>query len=529
MNAARTTAITARVTDTARNILAGLGGGFRRFGASRRGNVATMFAIVIIPLIGMVGAAVDYSSAYRSKERVQHALDAASLAVNRSIGTMSEDQLRTLARDTFAANMGSGMAADLTQIDIEVGEHLVTLTATSASKTMFMGLLGIDRLDISASSTTIAGQQTFEIAMVLDNSGSMAGSRIRDLREASRLLVDVLFAGQPTSDMVKVGIVPFAGAVNVGSQHRGAEWLDNDGLSPINGENLSENVSRFELFDRFRNAEWAGCVETRPYPYDVEDVAPSAADPATLFVPMFAPDEPNAENNGGYQTLNDYIDDNVDGAGRGRRAVDWDTALKNIDKYYDGVRALPRATGPNFLCDSPPITALTNQRRQLDSGIDALRARGMTNIHEGLMWGWRVLSPAQPFAEGLPYNERNNNKVIVLMTDGENTHRGLNSPNMSMYSAYGYASNGRLGPPTSNTSRLEGYMNARTLEACANAKRTGIVVYTIAFGVNDQATLRMLRDCASGADKAYTTATGSQLIATFENIAKELSALRIAR
>ena len=45
---------------------------------------------------------------------------------------------------------------------------------------------------------------------------------------------------------------------------------------------------------------WQGCVEARPYPYNVNDAKPSAmsdeistitGDPATLFVPMFAPDE----------------------------------------------------------------------------------------------------------------------------------------------------------------------------------------------------------------------------------------------
>ena len=48
-------------------------------------------------------------------------------------------------------------------------------------------------------------------------------------------------------------------------------------------------------------ASWQGCVEARPYPYNVNDTPASGGtantgigfgDPATMFVPMFAPDEP---------------------------------------------------------------------------------------------------------------------------------------------------------------------------------------------------------------------------------------------
>jgi hypothetical protein len=48
---------------------------------------------------------------------------------------------------------------------------------------------------------------------------------------------------------------------------------------------------------------------------------------------------------------------------------------------------------------------------------------GGTNQAEGLAWGWRVLSPSAPFTEGRPYNDPSDpvRKVIVLMTDGENT------------------------------------------------------------------------------------------------------------
>ena len=156
-----------------------------------------------------------------------------------------------------------------------------------------------------------------------------------------------------------------------------------------------------------------------------------------------------------------------------------------------------------------------------------MRARGRTNIHEGVMWGWRLLSPGEPFTQGRPYTETDNRKFMIVMTDGANTHRGRSSQNRSDYSAYGYSKHGRLRPSTSSTSRLVGAMNTKTLAGCTNAKGSNITVFTIAFNVNDRNTVDMLRQCASGTSRAFTINNGEALIAVFEAIANEINRLRI--
>jgi hypothetical protein len=162
------------------------------------------------------------------------------------------------------------------------------------------------------------------------------------------------------------------------------------------------------------------------------------------------------------------------------------------------------------------------------TALNRMEANGMTNIQAGVAWGWRVVSPGQPFTQGAAKDDKDWIKVIVLMTDGANTHRGLNSPNKSMYSAYGFARNGRLGTPTRYTSTLVSRMNARTLEACTNAKADGIMVYTVAFGISDYGTRTLLRNCATNPEMAFTPDNGSDLIATFNQIGVDLSSLRIA-
>src|SRR5947207_250938 len=58
----------------------GLGNLLREFARSRDGHVAVTFALVAIPLIGAIGAAVDLSKANDVKTQLQNSLDAAVLA-----------------------------------------------------------------------------------------------------------------------------------------------------------------------------------------------------------------------------------------------------------------------------------------------------------------------------------------------------------------------------------------------------------------------------------------------------------------
>ena len=118
--------------------------------------------------------------------------------------------------------------------------------------------------------------------------------------------------------------------------------------------------------------------------------------------------------------------------------------------------------------------------------VQGLIAKGGTNILEGLMWGWRVLSPDEPFTEGRAYNDAENTKYLVLMTDGENWHQAKSNHNKSSYHSFGYAVKGRLGTTYTNTA-LVNQMNAKTLAACTNAKAAGIKVYTVAFRLDDAA------------------------------------------
>ena len=64
----------------------------RGFLKDRRGGVAPMFALAVIPVIGLIGAAVDYSRANSIKAGMQSALDATALAMAKLAPTLTQSR-----------------------------------------------------------------------------------------------------------------------------------------------------------------------------------------------------------------------------------------------------------------------------------------------------------------------------------------------------------------------------------------------------------------------------------------------------
>jgi Mg-chelatase subunit ChlD len=511
-------------------------------------NVAPLFAIAAIPLVLSTGAVVDYTNAYRQQIIVQDALDSAALAANRLVGLVSETKVKDEAEAIFRANT-AGKVTDGLPLTVKIEEGSVEASTTLHVPTYFLGMAGIAEHIYNLRARSIAGAATYEVVMVLDNSGSMSGSKISSLRTAAKDLTKVLFEvnrSNPKPDPIKIGLVPFAAAVNVGQGYGNASWMDGTAVGPQHSENFDENANRFDLFDELRNVSWQGCVEARPHPYDVTDDSPSPGVPATMFVPMFAVDEPDSGN-----FPNDYLDDeggDCPSPGRGGRGR-WggrgggggggsnlsDPELQaRICKYdnesLSGTHQNGIRYGPNYNCTAEPLQPLTSNRGKIESEIAKMKADGMTNIHGGIMWGWRLLSQGSPFTEGRPYRTDDNRKIMIVMTDGMNTYSTYNTFNKSMYGAFGFVAKGHLGTTSSDDDKVVGKMNERTREACTNVKATGsILVYTIAFQVNDRDTLGMLQECATNRDMAFRSQSNSELVDTFRQIAKDISLLRLEK
>jgi hypothetical protein len=223
--------------------------------------------------------------------------------------------------------------------------------------------------------------------------------------------------------------------------------------------------------------------------------------------------------------------------------------MSDASKYASEYAIHTARTGPNARCPAGEIRPLTSDRREILAAIDSMDAVGITVIPEGLAWGWRVVSPGEPFAEGVDYSDTSTIKVIILMTDGDNQVAPGNpyqDPSLGSYfSAYGYArqTNSHLKTPPSSevTDPYATYTPNQVLDKklsalCKNIKavkradnRDAILLYTIVFDQNSSNVKSLLRNCASEPSNFFDTPSSETLRAAFETIANSLNQLRISR
>lgn len=499
-----------------------------------------IFAFIALPVMVLAGGALDYSKALQSKAELQNLIDAAILAGSTRLNIDSDADIKKKIRDFVDVNSRSHSTdgkITINSIDIDQENGKVSVKASTWINTNFLRLIGINQLDMKLRAEAAIGNKTFEIALVLDNSGSMAGSKIEDLQTAAKGLTQIMFGEKANHPNINIGVVPFSGLVNVGSQHSDASWMDKDGSSSIHRSTFTGTKTRFDIYNEMNNVSWRGCVETRAAPYDVDDTEPTTND--TLFVPSLAVDAP--DNNINY--LNTYIDDNggsCEGklkedkascatpnspscSSRQEKTCKYEGATPDMSLLY-GTRL-----GPNYLCDTEPLTPLSNVKSTINSAFGDMDAYGGTNIHLGVAWGWRILSPGEPFTEGAAYNTINNTKIMIVMSDGANMTLARDTHVGSTYSAYGYYSDGRLGASAATQEAMEEAMDDKTLKICTNAKNAGITIYTVAFEVENAATLAMLSSCATSPSMAFQSSSGDELIATFEDIATKINMLHLSK
>jgi hypothetical protein len=351
------------------------------------------------------------------------------------------------------------------------------------------------------------------------------------------------FAGK-----VKMSVVPFAGTVAVSptdTANGTAGWIDTQGKSSwhwkaFSGATTAGFTSRLNIFSNLKavnsNWGWAGCFETQPYPQNVNDTAPSASTPDSLYVPYLSPDEVDRKQ--AYQ--NSYLDDTSSNGCSGTAPTSDQGLLTRACKYKSPSVTSTNTYGPNGMCLSQPLLRMTSAQSTLTSKVNGLSANGDTNLHEGFMWGWRSISPNAPFSDGKAYDtspSAANQKVIVLMTDGYNNWSAVPSTwGGSMYEAPGYfaLANGRMPPGNQNITSLQqsrAALDELTLEACTNAKAKGIIVYTVGFSISsdpiDQQGQNLLANCATDSAHAFIANDANSLVNAFSQIGIGMGKLRI--
>lgn len=491
----------------------------RHFGRDEDGAIAIIFAIVLIPLLALVGAAIDYSRTVIDRSQTQDALDAAVLAAVKQVPYLTDGELRNMVESFVNANIPSSTKVNIDLVEISRNPNTIKVWASGSTEMTMMKLVKVNELDFKAKSKAEAGNQSIEVVMVLDNSGSM-GSSMGTLKAASKDLVNTLEAHKKSFKSLKIGVVPFNHLVRADTGRENAKWLDQNAVASLHRKNLPPNSNRFELFKTLRNPYnnkpevWGGCMEARKHPYDVKDTAPTSGQRDSYFLPYFYPDTREYYNSTKYWSSKKYLNDYLPSYVR-RGKPDWTTW--NRYGEYRGQK-FRKGRGPNYYCYIPRMQPLTDNLTTVRNKLNGMNARGYTNIHMGTIWGLRLLSPQEPYTQGASYSDVENRKFLIVMTDGANTYS-------SHYQAYGWSSDGRI----SGSGSIQREMNKRTSESCTEAKNNKVEVFTIAYNNPGWTTEQMMRQCASnGGDGHYFKAQNrSQLMKAFEEIAKAISKVRL--
>jgi len=157
------------------------------------------------------------------------------------------------------------------------------------------------------------------------------------------------------------------------------------------------------------------------------------------------------------------------------------------------------------------------------------RDSGGTQVHIGMIWGWRALSSNGPFTavngHPLSYSDATTTgwkKVVVLMTDG--TEEWPSTDNMT---GLGQIADGKI--DTTSTSTAVTNLGTRLADVCSNMAASGnFVIYTIGLGT-DGASNTGLQNCPGNTGGFFEAATTSNLQNVFNDIAQALIALRLSQ
>jgi Flp pilus assembly protein TadG len=517
-----------------------------RTGRNESGAAAVFFAVSLILLAPLTLGMMDVYVASSQRGQLQDALDAATLFAARSSASTTS-AIDTLGDKALSSNLVLPAGVTLVASNFTLSGNVVTGYAEVTPSALAPGLW--QHQNITANATVVRSLDKLEIALVLDNTGSMAGTKLATLKSAGASLIDKLVAAAARSTdptPLKVSLVPFSMTVRVQgttpttnyntSTHSGTgfpTWIDPQGTASVNAaasgayDTFDVKTDRFTMLKQMNKQAWEGCVESRRQPYDVQETAPLASTPASMFTPYFWPDEPDTSTS--YQ--NNYLTDG------GTGSWTWKQREQNHLKYTaapnkSGAFMTGYNYGPNAGCSMQPIIRLTTDTASIKTAINAMVAVGDTNIPMGLVWGWHTLSPNAPFADGSAYTTQHMKKIVILMTDGQNTmsNPGGSNSNGSYYSGLGYIWQTIMQGLTSSssTSARESAMDARLALLCTNMKAQNIVIYTVRVEVA-AGTSTVLKDCASGADKFYDVQDVSQLGAAFDSIAGSIDNLRISK
>ena len=187
----------------------------------QEGSALPLLAFAMVTLVGAAGLAFDGGRGYLMKARLSQAVDAAALAGGRSVKIGGKGDYEAQILKYFQANIGDDfLGAQVSDPNIEVSGtgDLIEVSAVATVPTTLMNVLGVRDLQVSARSVVSRSVKGLEIVMVLDNSGSMKGGKLSDLKTATQTLLNTLYGEEDVVEDLHVSLVPFTARTNLRGQ-----------------------------------------------------------------------------------------------------------------------------------------------------------------------------------------------------------------------------------------------------------------------------------------------------------------------
>jgi Flp pilus assembly protein TadG len=543
-----------------------------RFYSDRSGNIALIFGLAIVPVMGAIGAALDYSFANEARTTMQSALDNTALALSKQM-PLSQTALNTNGWQYFTGNLGTS------PVVIPSG-NLVINSATSGqlildvSGTYTLGLGGVLKLvgmnpsfNVTAHSEVQWGSSRLRVALVLDNTGSMAQSgKITALKTATTNLLTQLQTAVVTT-------------VNVGSSNYTANWIDwwaweqanpNLGSCSVSGHSTQSGCSTAGTCSKSGYTTQSTCTaqgtcsistyttqstctaggSCSKSQYTTQSTCLAAG---TCSKSQYTSQSQCTQNHGTWTSSPGTW------TGATWTAATWTPANWTFDhsqwngcvtdrgtplnyNSYTGpgtaagsdqdLSAASTTTQPNpatapdstkypaeqfAQCPAQQVIPLTYDWSALNTAVQGMSPNGSTNQPIGLVLGWLSLVGGGPFpaAPAMDTAHYTYNQYIILLSDGLNTQDRW----------YGDGSN----TSTQVDDRMYNGSGSTAAGTCQNAKAAGIKIYTVQVDTGGDPTSTLLQNCASNASMFFKLTSSSQIVDTFQQIGTALSNLHLSQ
>ena len=335
------------------------------FAKDRRGNFATMFILLSVPLLLGASLSIDAARMFSVHNKLAFAVDAAALATTQdlTLGTIAEDDAEEAVRKYLDANLDertlSAAEVSVDDITIDKVNRSVSIEAHALMPMTFTGIVGYDRHRVEAETKAQFSNTEVEVVMALDITGSMdskignywSPTKLSALQDAAKLGLKTLFEDVSEADRIRVGLVPYSEAVNAAPV---IDDIQTTGITYCDSYRRNGSCRRWKT-------KYPDCV---------------------------------AERTGS-------------------------------DKYTDAfATSSAKITSSDYDCPDAEIVPLSTNEATLKSEIDDFDADGCTAGHIAIAWSYYMLSSkwAAAWPEGSdpePFDKAGVSKYAIIMTDGE--------------------------------------------------------------------------------------------------------------